>query len=259
MGGDGGEDHQVAVPDHPLRAVVHDHAAADTEPLQMIAEPRGAVGGRVVHADPVERPAGAGQVGVDVTGDEPGADESDPGRAAPGAGERVGGQYRGRGGAGGTDDRALQHGERVAGRAVVEDQHRRRPGDAGSHVAGEARDPLQPVHMDLTAERCRQRDDPRRRAVREAQEVRRRVDRLPGGMPPVGGLDQRHDLGLAAGQRPLHLAAGDHRERRHGERRRGAGGGGARRGGHRGLPSPGTAPARRTGSAMPTSTFRGPV
>ena len=38
--------------------------------LQVAAEAGRAVGGQVVHADLVERPAGAGQEGVDVAGDQ---------------------------------------------------------------------------------------------------------------------------------------------------------------------------------------------
>ena len=79
-------------------------------------------------------------------------------------------------------------------------------------------------------------------------------------MQPVGGLDQLDDLLLPALQRLLHLAPGDHRERRHGDLRLG-GRGGWRLAvvGHRGHRRPAAsigeaAPA----SAMPTSTSRGP-
>ncbi len=43
---------------------------AGAGPLQVAAEAGRAVGGQVVHADLVERPAGAGQEGVDVAGDQ---------------------------------------------------------------------------------------------------------------------------------------------------------------------------------------------
>ena len=75
---------------------------------------------------------------------------------------------------------------------VVEDQHGRGPGDAAGHVLREAGDPLQAVPPDLPADRGGQRDDPRGRPVGEAQEVGRRVHRVPGAVQPVGGLDQLH-------------------------------------------------------------------
>ena len=71
----------------------------------------------------------------------------------------------------------------------------------------EAGDPLQAVHPDLAADRGGQRDDPGGRAVGEPQEVGRRVHRVTGAVQPVGGLDQLHDLLLAALQRVVDLGA----------------------------------------------------
>ena len=87
--GDGGEDHQVAGADQLLSAVVHGDPAGDARLLQVTAEAGRAVGGQVVHADLVERPAGAGQEGVDVAGDQTGPDEPDARRAAPAAAKPV--------------------------------------------------------------------------------------------------------------------------------------------------------------------------
>ena len=53
-------------------------------------------GGLVVHADVVEVEAGTGEVGVDVAGDQAGAEESHAGRTWPAAAEPVCGQCRGR-------------------------------------------------------------------------------------------------------------------------------------------------------------------
>ena len=204
-----------------------------------------------MHADLVERPAGPGQERVNVAGDQAGAEEPDPGRPRPAAPipagtEPVSRQRRRRGGPGGADDRALQAGERVTGVVVVEDQHGRRPRQAGRHVLREAGDPLQAVHPELPADGGRQRDDPGRRAVGEAQEVRRRVHRIAGTVYPVGLLDQLGDLPFPAAQRVADLAAGDDRERRRAHAA------------HRAVTSMvGEQSASRTGSARPASTSRG--
>ena len=62
--------------------VVHGDPAGGAGPLQIAAEAGRAVGGQVVHADLVERPAGAGQERVDVAGDQAHAEEPDPGSGA---------------------------------------------------------------------------------------------------------------------------------------------------------------------------------
>ena len=200
---------------------------------------------------------------MDIAGDQAHPEEPDARRAPPAAAEPVSRQRRRRGRSGGADDRAFQAGERVAGVVVVEDQHGRRPWDAGRHVLRETGDPLQTIHPHLPADRSGQRDDPRGRAVGETQEVRRRVHRITGAVQPVGALDQLHDVVLAALQRVLDLSTGDHRERRHGERLGAVGHGGLRGGGtdggHREVTSTGgEQSARRTASAIATSTSRGP-
>src|SRR4029077_14369192 len=126
----GREDDQVAGPDQLLRVLVHGDPAGRAGALQVAAEAGRAVGGQVVHADLVERPAVAGQEGVDVAGDQAGPEGPPPGRprlaaAVPAGTEPVRRERRRRGGPGGADDRALQAGERVAGVVVVEDQYGR--------------------------------------------------------------------------------------------------------------------------------------
>src|SRR5579875_954583 len=121
--GDGSKDHQVARTDQLLGAVMYSDPASGPRPLQVAAESGHTVGGQVMHADLVERPAGSGQEGMDVAGDQAHPEESDTRRAPPVAAEPV--SRRGCQGSrpGGTDDRAFQAGERVAGVVVVEDQH----------------------------------------------------------------------------------------------------------------------------------------
>ena len=68
--GDGGEDHQIAGTDQLFGTVVHRDPGDGARLLQVTAEAGRAVGGQVVHADLVERPAGSGQEQVDVAGDQ---------------------------------------------------------------------------------------------------------------------------------------------------------------------------------------------
>ena len=83
---DGGEDHQVAGADQLLGPFIHGDLPGRAGLLQVAAEPGRAAGGQVVHADLVERPAGAGQEGVDVAGDQADPEESQrPPRPAAGA------------------------------------------------------------------------------------------------------------------------------------------------------------------------------
>ena len=140
---------------------MHGHPAVGPGLLEVAAEAGRAVGRQVVDADLVERPTRGGQEGVDVAGDQAGADEPDPRRALPAAGQAVGGQRRERGRPGGADDRCLEAGERITGVVVVQDQHRRGPRDPGGDVLREARDPLQAVGPHLPPDRGRQGDDPR--------------------------------------------------------------------------------------------------
>ena len=112
------------------------------------------------------------------------------------------------------DDGALQAGDRVAGLAVVEDQHGGRARQARGDVRGEAGDPLDPVHADVAAERRGQRDDPRREVFGEPQEIGRRIDRVAFAVPPVGGLDQFENVLLPPSQYLVYLSAGNHREGR---------------------------------------------
>lgn len=241
--GDRGEDHQVACADEGFGRVVHGHLPGRPGPLQIAAEPGGALGGQVVHARLLELPAGGREMGVDVAGDQPGADEPDPGRPDPARAELPGRQRRRRRGARGADDRALQTGERVAGLRVVENQHRRGARQPGPDVLREAGDPLQAVHPERSAQGGGQCDDPGRRAVREPQEVRRRVHRVTRAVQPVHGLDEVRDLRFPAVQGLLDLGAGDQREGRGAE------------GAHTPLTSPS---ARSTGSPSAASTSRGP-
>ena len=216
LGGDGGEDHQVAGPDQRLGTVVDGDLAGGVGLFQVAGEARCAVGGQVMHPDLIERPTGAGQEGVDVAGDQTRPDEPDAGRAWSAAAQPVSRQCRRGGGSGGADDRCLQAGERIPGVMIIQDQHRRRPRDPGRHILRETGNPLQPIHPGWSADRGRQRNDPRRRTVGETQKIRRRVHRIPGTMQPVGGLDQLHDLFFLSLQRTLDLRTGDHRERGHG-------------------------------------------
>ncbi len=61
-----------------------------------------------------------------------------------------------------------------------------------------------------------ERDDARGGPVGEAQEVRRRIDGLARAVGAVGGLDQGDDIPVPPLEGTVHLAAGDHRERRRG-------------------------------------------
>src|ERR1700754_1845222 len=62
------------------------------------------------------------------------------------------------------------------------------------HIVSKAGDPFHPGHPYDSPQGGRQCDDPYRGTVRKSQEVRRRVHPVPGSVPPVGGLDQLHDL-----------------------------------------------------------------
>ena len=238
--------------------------------LEVAAEARRALDREVVDADLVERPAGAREERVDIARDEARADEPDPRRTPPAAGEPVSRRRRERRGARRTDDRRLDAGEGVARVVVVEDEHRRRPRDPGRDVAREARDPLHAVHAEAPAERRRQGDDPIGRTVGEAKERRRRVHGVAVAVEPVGLLDDRDDLPLPTRQGGADLAAGDDRERRHGDRGgarrrsevvvgRGRRGEGSRRGHREDPPASAVPPATRTGSASAASTSRDPV
>ena len=106
----------------------------------------------------------------------------------------------------GADDRALEAGERIAGRIVVEDHDPRGPRDSRGHVLGKARDPLQAVRPHVAAERGRERVDAGGRPIGEAHRVRVRADRVAIVVEPVRSLDQFDDLALAPLERGLDLA-----------------------------------------------------
>src|SRR5262249_58524680 len=84
--------------------------------FQVAAEAVRAGGGQVVDAGLVEPPAGGGQEGVDVAGDQAGAEEPGAGRAGAAAAAEPVRRQRGAGrGPGRADDGGFQAGERVAG------------------------------------------------------------------------------------------------------------------------------------------------
>ena len=152
---------------------------------------------------------------MDVAGDQAGAEEAEAGRPGPVAGEPVRGQRGRGGGAGRADDRALQHGERVAGGVVVEDQHGRGPRDARRpRCSGKLEIHFRP------STRFFPPIEAGRAMIREVGRSgkRRKYDggltESPGAVQPVGGLHELGDLLLATLQRPLHLCAGDDGERR---------------------------------------------
>src|SRR4051812_34945711 len=76
--GDGGKHYHVAGTDQPLGAFMHgDPAPGGARRLEVTEEAGRAVGGQVVHTDLIERPAGPGQEGVDVAGDQARPEEAD--------------------------------------------------------------------------------------------------------------------------------------------------------------------------------------
>src|SRR5215475_6294470 len=255
----GGKHQHVAGADHVFGSVKHGYPAGDVRTLQITSEARGAVGRKVVDADLVKCPPGGGHERVDIARDQPGTDEPDAPWVSPAAAEPVRSERRRSRRPGRTDDRAFETRKRVPGVVVVQDEHGRRSGHPSGNVLREARDPLQPVDPNVPTNGGWQRNDPGRWTIQKAQEVRGRVHRLAGAVQAVRCLDQRDDLLLAPVQHLLDLSARDHPELRYGEptNRGWLPGAGFDRG-HAVVTSPvGTYPSR-TGSAMPTSTSRGP-
>ncbi len=78
--GDGGEDDEVGGAQQVVRGVVDGDGGPFATLLQVDAELARVLGAQVVDAHVLELPAGGGQEGVDVAGDESGAHDAEPQR-----------------------------------------------------------------------------------------------------------------------------------------------------------------------------------
>ena len=169
-----------------------------------------------MHPNLIKRPTSTSQKRVNIAGNQTHPNKPDPPRTGPATAQPIRSQSRRRSRPTRTNNRGLQAGKRIPGVMIIEDQHRRRPRNPSRHILRETRNPLQPIHPHRPTNRGRQRNNPRRRPIRETQKIRRRIHRIPHTMKPVGSLHQLHNLPLPTLQRPLNLPTRDHRKRGHG-------------------------------------------